>query len=103
MSGRCGSRANIIAGMGLLLQHWRERRGLSLRALGARSGVSFVTIQRTEAGLMSPTVATLEKLAAALGVSVRDLFPDTGSAALALRERAVSPVANRQQGRLADC
>ena len=66
---------NIIADMGLLLQRWRERRRLSLRALGDRSGVSFVTIQRIEAGLMSPTVDTLEKLAAALGISVRELFP----------------------------
>ncbi|OLC15994.1 MAG: hypothetical protein AUH29_06355 [Candidatus Rokubacteria bacterium 13_1_40CM_69_27] len=60
--------------MGLLLRRWRERRGLSLRALGERSGVSYVTIARVEAGTKSPTVTTLEKLAAALGVSVRDLF-----------------------------
>lgn len=61
--------------MGLLLRQWRERRGLSLRELGERTGVSYVTIARIEAGTMSPTVTTLEKLAAALGVSVRDLFP----------------------------
>jgi transcriptional regulator with XRE-family HTH domain len=63
--------------VGLLLRHWRERRGLSLRALEARSDVSFVTIARIEASKMSPTVATLEKLAEALDISVRDLFPPT--------------------------
>ncbi len=54
---------------------WRERSGWSLRELGERSGVSYVTIQRIEAGTMSPTVATLEKLARALGIAARDLFP----------------------------
>lgn len=34
-----------------------------------------MTIQRIEAGAMSPTVATLEKLAQALGIVARDLFP----------------------------
>jgi transcriptional regulator with XRE-family HTH domain len=53
----------------------RRRRGWSLRELGERSGVSYVTIQKIETGTMSPTVATLEKLALALGVSARDLFP----------------------------
>ena len=61
--------------MEVLLRHWREGRGWSLRELGKRSGVSYVTIQRIEAGMLSPTVATLEKLAAALGIEVRDFFP----------------------------
>ncbi len=64
-----------IPGMGVLLQTWRTTRGLSLRQLGERSGVSYVTIAKIESGRMSPTVVTLEKLATALGVSVRDLFP----------------------------
>ncbi len=62
--------------MGLLLRPWRERKGLSLRALGKRSGVSFVTIHKIETGAMSPTVATLEKLADALDLGVRDLFSE---------------------------
>jgi transcriptional regulator with XRE-family HTH domain len=61
--------------MGLRLREWRERRGLSLRQLGERAGVSYVTISRIENGEMSPTVAMLEKLAGALGISVRDFFP----------------------------
>jgi HTH-type biofilm formation transcriptional regulator len=61
--------------MGLLLRAWRERRGYSLRELGERSGVSYVTIAKIEAGTMSPTVNTLEKLAAALDIRARDLFP----------------------------
>jgi transcriptional regulator with XRE-family HTH domain len=61
--------------METLLRRWRKRRGLSLRKLGARSGVSYVTVQRIEAGKMSPTLDTLEKLATALGLTVRDLIP----------------------------
>ena len=61
--------------METLLRRWRERRGWSLRDLGKRSGVSYVTVQRIEAGKMSPTLDTLEKLATALGITVRDLIP----------------------------
>jgi transcriptional regulator with XRE-family HTH domain len=61
--------------MGLLLRQWRGRRGLSLRELGERSGVSYVTIAKIEAGTMSPTITTLEKLAEALSITLRDFFP----------------------------
>jgi transcriptional regulator with XRE-family HTH domain len=61
--------------MELRVREWRERRGLSLRKLGERAGVSYVTIARIESGAMSPTVAMLEKLAEALEISVREFFP----------------------------
>jgi transcriptional regulator with XRE-family HTH domain len=59
----------------VLLRHWRERRGYSVRELAKRAGVGYVSIVRIENGHMSPTVAMLEKLAEALGISVRDFFP----------------------------
>jgi transcriptional regulator with XRE-family HTH domain len=59
----------------ILLRHWRERRGYSVRELARRAGVSCVTIVRAEGGKLSPTVAMLEKLAGGLGISVRDFFP----------------------------
>jgi transcriptional regulator with XRE-family HTH domain len=61
--------------MGLLLRQWRDKRGLSLHALAERSGVHWVTITKIENRRMSPTVALLEKLAAGLGTTVRNLFP----------------------------
>ena len=61
--------------MGLLLRAWRDRRGLSLHELADMAGVSYVTIARIESKRMSPTVTTLDKLAQALGITVRDLFP----------------------------
>ncbi len=57
------------------LRSWRERRGWSLRDLDERSGVSYVTIQKIEAGVVNPTVATLKKIARALRIPIRDLFP----------------------------
>ena len=62
--------------MDLRLREWRTKRDLSLRQLAKRAGVSFVTLYRIEAGRISPTVAMLEKLAEALDISVRDLFPE---------------------------
>jgi transcriptional regulator with XRE-family HTH domain len=37
--------------------------------------VGFVTVSRIENGHVSPTVAMLEKLAAALDITVREFFP----------------------------
>jgi transcriptional regulator with XRE-family HTH domain len=59
----------------LRLREWRERRGLSVRGLADRAGVSFPTVWRIEAGKLSPTVAMLDKLAEALGIAVQDFFP----------------------------
>jgi transcriptional regulator with XRE-family HTH domain len=61
--------------MPILLRYWRERRGYSVRALAERAGVGFATVTRIENGRLSPTVAMLEKLAPALGITVRDFFP----------------------------
>jgi transcriptional regulator with XRE-family HTH domain len=61
--------------MELLLRHWREKRGYSVRQLAERAGASYVTVVKIENGRMSPTVAMLEKLARALEVSVREFFP----------------------------
>jgi transcriptional regulator with XRE-family HTH domain len=58
----------------ILLRHWREKHGYSVRELAERAGVSFVTIVRIENEQMSPTVAMLEKLGKALKISVRDFF-----------------------------
>ena len=59
----------------ILLRHWRERRGYSVRGLAKAAKVGYVSVVRIENGQMSPTVAMLEKLAEALGITVRDFFP----------------------------
>lgn len=61
--------------MMIRLKEWRKKRGLSLRQLASEAGVNFVTLHRIEAGKLSPTVAMLEKVAKALKIPMRDLFP----------------------------
>jgi transcriptional regulator with XRE-family HTH domain len=61
--------------MAVLLRHWRERRGWSVRELARRAGVGYVTVVRIENDQISPTVAMLERLAKALGITARDFFP----------------------------
>ena len=61
--------------MTVLLRHWREKRGYSVRGLAKRAKVGFVTVSRIENDHISPTVAMLEKLAKALEIDVRDFFP----------------------------
>ena len=65
--------------MPVLLCHWRQKRGYSVRELAKRAKVGFVTVSRIENGHISPTVAMLEKLAKALGITVRDFFPSSSA------------------------
>lgn len=56
-----------------ILKALREARGLSIRELAARAGISHVALLKIEAGGVDPRLGTLEALAEALGVSVVDL------------------------------
>jgi transcriptional regulator with XRE-family HTH domain len=53
----------------------RQERNLSQQRLADASRVNKATINQIERGRRSPNVETLEKLAAALGVEVGELFP----------------------------
>jgi DNA-binding XRE family transcriptional regulator len=52
----------------------RESKGMTTRALAHKAGVSTETINAIEHGRRQPTVTTLDKIARALGVEVRDFF-----------------------------
>ena len=67
----------------------RAARGLSLDALAGKSGVSRSMISLIERGESSPTAVVLEKLSAALGVTLASLFDASASApAAGLSRRA---------------
>lgn len=51
----------------------RENAGLTIRALAEKTGLSTATIQYAESGKSVPRVNTLEKIAAACGVTIADL------------------------------
>lgn len=67
----------------------RAERGLSLAELAERSDVSRSNISLIERGESSPTATVLDKLSAALGVTVASLFQHA--------EHAPSPLARRQE------
>jgi transcriptional regulator with XRE-family HTH domain len=61
----------------LRVKELREARGWSQRKLAAESGLDLVTVNHVETGKRSrPHLGTLESLAKALGVSVRDLLDE---------------------------
>jgi transcriptional regulator with XRE-family HTH domain len=53
----------------------REERGLNQTQLAASVGTGPAAISRIENGRQSPNIETLEKIARALELEVRDLFP----------------------------
>jgi len=60
--------------VGMQLRTWRQKRGLSLRTLAERCGLSPNTISLVERGVSSPSVATLHRLATALVVPITAFF-----------------------------
>ena len=58
----------------------RSAHGLSLEGLAAKSGVSRSNISLIERGESSPTATVLDKLAAALGVSLAAMFANEPTA-----------------------
>jgi transcriptional regulator with XRE-family HTH domain len=64
-------------GRGIRLR--REQAGLSQAALAQASGRSYQMIGMIERGERSPSLETLEAIAAILHVAVRDFFPGTAT------------------------
>lgn len=60
--------------VGQRLRILREERGISMRALARRSGLSANALSMIERGLTSPSVSTLNKLALALEVPITAFF-----------------------------
>lgn len=58
----------------LLLKQIRIKQHLSQKELAHKAGVGQSTIHYIESGVKSPTFKVIEKLAAALGVTVPELI-----------------------------
>ena len=61
-------------GLGELLRQLRTERSLSVRTLATRAGFSPSFVSQVELNQASPSIASLERLAAALGVTLGDFF-----------------------------
>ena len=66
-------------GIGETLQRVRRERGLSLRTLASRAGFSPSFVSQVENGQTSPSIASLEKLAANLDLRLVDFFGELAS------------------------
>jgi transcriptional regulator with XRE-family HTH domain len=63
-----------MARIGEALRKLRLERGLTLKQLAEACGLSVSFLSQAERGLSSISVATLERVAAALGLSLREFF-----------------------------
>ena len=77
------------------LRREREKRGISLRELARRVGVSPSLVSQIELDRVNPSVSTLYALATELGVTMGDVFGDSPP-----EERVVRPL--RGDGGLAE-
>jgi transcriptional regulator with XRE-family HTH domain len=66
--------------VGRTIRELRELKGITARDLAARAGLSAGMISRIETGQVSPSLSTLETLAAALEAPLAGFFRDAGSA-----------------------
>ena len=58
------------------IRHLRGRRGLTLRQLSERTGLTESFLSQVERDLTSPSIASLQRIANALGLTIGRLFED---------------------------
>jgi transcriptional regulator with XRE-family HTH domain len=76
------------------LRDVRTRQGFSVRALAARAGCSPSFISQIEHGQASPSIASLERLVQALGMTLGEFFREsTPPVVVRSHERAALPTA----------
>ncbi|WP_291524840.1 XRE family transcriptional regulator [Acidithiobacillus sp.] len=70
------------------IRQLREDKGWSVRGLAARAEISPSALSQIEAGQNSPSIATLEKICAALQIPIVAIFDDGETAGLPLIMRS---------------
>lgn len=69
----------LSLGLGQAIRATRQRADISMRALAARCGVSQAFLSEVERGLSAPSIATLYRVADALGVTPASLLPGSSA------------------------
>ena len=64
-----------VSHLGDRIRQFREARGLLQRELASASALPIRTIGRIERGEVDMRLSTLNKIAVALGVPIKDLIP----------------------------
>lgn len=83
-AGRPATAGNAEQALGEILRQLRVERSLSVRTLATRAGFSPSFISQVELNQASPSIASLERLAVALGVTLGEFFQDGGAGAPAI-------------------
>ncbi|MDI2099134.1 helix-turn-helix domain-containing protein [Ruicaihuangia caeni] len=74
--------------LGRLIRELRKKRGLSLRELAGTSGVSVSFLSQVERGATSPSIASLMRIAQALGRTIGSLLEPKTSSRLVRKNEA---------------
>lgn len=81
----------VATAIGAAVRARRQAAGLSTRELAARAGLSQPFLSNLENSRSMPSVATLYKIAHALGISPRDFLPDDDSRSVMLTRAGDGP------------
>lgn len=73
--------------LGPRLRGLRTARGLTLRELAERAGVTESFLSQAERGVATPSIASVRRIARGLGLSIADLFAEVEPAGLVVRVR----------------
>jgi quercetin dioxygenase-like cupin family protein/lambda repressor-like predicted transcriptional regulator len=87
----------VASGIAAAVRAQRLAAGLSMRALASRAGMSQPFLSNLENSRAMPSIATLYKIAEALGVSPRDFLPPEGGTLVSVVRRdegATAPVSD---------
>jgi transcriptional regulator with XRE-family HTH domain len=71
--------------IGRILRDVRRRRGLTLRAVAGEAGVTESFLSQVERDIASPSIATLRRIAVALGTTIGTLLDSAGPHAQLVR------------------
>jgi len=74
--------------LGAAVRAHREEQGLTIASLARRVGISAAAVSQIESGAVQPSLTTLRKLAAALGIPVFRFFLPAESEAVKVVRRA---------------
>jgi transcriptional regulator with XRE-family HTH domain len=93
--------ATVHVELGERLRAIRQLRRKTLKDVAGAAGISESFLSQLERGRTNATIATLQRLATALGIDVSDLFGATAARPRVLRREALDFVAWGESGRKA--
>jgi transcriptional regulator with XRE-family HTH domain len=98
-----GAQCNQEINVGRCIRMIRESRSLSIRALAEHSGLAVNTLSLIENGKTSPSVSTLQQLAAALQVPITAFFEtDSDAKQIVYTKAGKAPCATFTHGKIED-